>query len=125
MTISKKLYLNFGAILALLLVMFIVNLTAVQREHAARASASRALQLAQESEAVRFQMMQNHLYLRNYLLSGDSREVDTMNEGIARLNAMVKDLTARVNSDGHRAALVRFSDAEQQWESNFARPLVE
>ena len=94
MTISKKLYLNFGAILALLLVMFIVNLTAVQREHAARASASRALQLAQESEAVRFQMMQNHLYLRNYLLSGDSREVDTMNDGIARLNAMLKDLTA-------------------------------
>ena len=86
MTISKKLYLNFGAILALLLVLFIVNITAVQREHAARASASRALELAQEGEAVRFQMMQNRLYLRNYLLSGDSREVDTMNEGIARLH---------------------------------------
>jgi methyl-accepting chemotaxis protein len=38
---------------------------------------------------------------------------------------MLKNLTARVNSEGHRAALVRFSDAEQQWESNFARPLVE
>ncbi|MGA1999374.1 MAG: methyl-accepting chemotaxis protein [Terriglobales bacterium] len=125
MTISKKLYLNFGAILALLLGMFIVNLTAVQREHAARASASRALELAQEGEAVRFQMMQNHLYLRNYLLSGDSREVDRMEEGIARLHAMLKDLSSKVNSEGHRTALVRFNEAEQQWESSFARPLVE
>jgi methyl-accepting chemotaxis protein len=125
MTISKKLYLNFGAILALLLVLFIVNLTAVHREHAARASASHALQLAQDGEAVRFQMMQNRLHLRNYLLSGDSREVDTMNEGIARLHAMLKDLISKVNSEGHRAALQRLDEAERQWESNFARPLVE
>ena len=83
MTISKKLYLNFGAILALLLVLFIVNITAVQREHSTRASASRALEIAQQSEAVRYTMMQNRLYLRNYLLSGDTREVDKMDEGIS------------------------------------------
>src|SRR5512146_965893 len=125
MTISKKLYLNFGAILTLLLVLFVVNIIAVQREHAARASASRALEMAQDSESVRYQMMQNRLYLRNYLLSGDSREVDKMDEGIARLHGLVKGLLSKVNSDGHRAALQRLDEAERQWESSFARPLVD
>ncbi|MGZ4837273.1 MAG: methyl-accepting chemotaxis protein [Terriglobales bacterium] len=125
MTISKKLYLNFGAILALLLVLFIVNITAVQREHMARASASRALELAQQGELVRFQMMQNRLYLRNYLLSGDSREVDKMDEGIARLHNLLKNLSSQVNSEAHRSALHSLESAEQQWESGFARPLVQ
>jgi methyl-accepting chemotaxis protein len=125
MTISKKLYVNFGAILALLLVLFFVNITAVQREHAARDSAARALELAQESESVRFQMMQNRLCLRNYLLSGDTREVTKMDEGITRLRGHLKVLIAKVASEGHRAALMRLDEAEQQWESNFARPLVE
>ena len=31
-------------------------------------------------------MMQNRLYLSNYLLSGDTREVDRMNEGLRILN---------------------------------------
>ncbi|MBZ5566252.1 MAG: HAMP domain-containing protein [Acidobacteriia bacterium] len=125
MTISKKLYLNFGAILALLLLLFIVNMTVVQREHSARDAASRALQLAQEGESVRFQMMQNRLYLRNYLLSGDLREVDKMDEGIARLHSVVKTLQSKVNSEGHRAALQSLDVAERQWESGFARPLVD
>jgi methyl-accepting chemotaxis protein len=125
MTISKKLYLNFGAILALLLVLFIVNMTAVQREHSARATAAHALELAQQNEAVRFQMMQNRLYLRNYLLSGDTREVEKIDVGIARLHSLLKDLTAKVTSEAHRTALQRLDEAEHQWETSFARPLVE
>jgi len=35
MTIGKKLYMNFGAILAMVLVLFLINLVAVQREHSA------------------------------------------------------------------------------------------
>ncbi len=125
MTISKKLYLNFGAILALLLLLFIVNMTAVQREHAARDSAARALQMAQEGESVRFQMMQNRLYLRNYLLSGDTREIDKMDEGIARLHGLLKDLESKATSEAQHNALHRLDDAEKQWETSFARPLVD
>ncbi len=125
MTISKKLYLSFGAILVLLLALFFVNMTAVQREHAARNSASHALELAQESESVRYQMMQNRLYLRNYLLSGDSREIDKMDEGIGHLHTHIKAMTPEVSSENHRAALVRLDEAERQWEFAFARPLVE
>ncbi|MBZ5630346.1 MAG: HAMP domain-containing protein [Acidobacteriia bacterium] len=125
MTIGKKLYLNFGAILALLLLLFIVNMTVVRREHSARDAASRSLQVTQEDESVRFQIMQNRLHLRNYLLSGDSREVDRMDEGIGRLHSLVKDLQSKVSSEGHRAALQSLDGAERQWESGFARPLVD
>ena len=38
MTIGKKLYLGFGAILAIMLVLFIVNVFTVRREYSARAA---------------------------------------------------------------------------------------
>src|ERR1700747_531897 len=95
MTIGKKLYVNFGIILSMVVVLFLVNLLAVQREHAAKAAAGASLQLADATDAVRFQMMQDRLYLSNYLLSGDTREVDRMNDGLRVLNenlAQAKEL---------------------------------
>ena len=86
MTIGKKLYTNFGIILAMVLVLFLVNYSAVQREHAAKAAAAASLELDDATKAVRSQMMQNRLFLSNYLLSGDTREVDRMNEGLRTLN---------------------------------------
>jgi hypothetical protein len=85
MTIGKKLYLNFGAVLAMVVVLFLINLIAVQREHSAKAAASQALQMAATTDKIRFQMMQNRLSLSNYLLSGDTREVDRLNDGIRLL----------------------------------------
>src|SRR2546430_11925070 len=99
MTIGRKLYSSFGAVLAMVLVLFLVNLTAVYREHSAKAAAGKALQLADASDKVRFQMMQNRLYLSNYLLSGDSREVERMNDGARVLEVFfqaedgIRDLT--------------------------------
>src|ERR1700687_1785348 len=86
MKIGKKLYLNFGAVLAMVVVLFLINLIAVQREHSAKAAASQALQMAATTDKIRFQMMQNRLYLSNYLLSGDTREVERMNDGLRVLN---------------------------------------
>jgi len=47
-------------------VLFIVNLLAVHREHDAKDAASASLKLADATNDVRFQMMQNRLYLSNY-----------------------------------------------------------
>src|ERR1041385_8794831 len=88
MSIRKRLYLNFGAILAMVVVLFLVNIIAIQREHNAKMAATQAMQMVENSNKIRFQMMQNRLYLGNYLLSGDSREVERMNEGVRE----VKDL---------------------------------
>src|SRR6202165_4476225 len=98
MTIGKRLYVNFGIILTMVLVLFLVNLVAVQREHAAKAAAAASLELTDATNAVRFQMMQNRLYLSNYLLSGDTREVDRRNDRMRTLNEKLEQGKSLANS---------------------------
>ena len=50
-------------------------------------------------------MMQNRLYLSNYLLSGDTREVERMNDGIRTLNDYLAKSQKLASSDQQRAAL--------------------
>src|SRR5215470_6275458 len=118
MTIGKKLYVNFGIILTMVVVLFLVNWSAVRREHAAK-------QLADTTNAVRFQMMQNRLYLSNYLLSGDTREVDRMNEGLRTLNDKLEDGKNKANSDQVKSSLAKVQQLEQSWGKEFAQPLIE
>jgi len=125
MTISKKLYMNFGAVLAMVIVLFLVNLIAVEREHAAKAAASQALQMAEVTNKIQFQMMENRLYLSNYLLSGDSREIDKMNDGVRALNEALTDSQKQVNSDQQKTALDKVQKNEQAWSVEFASPLLE
>src|SRR5438445_1082144 len=125
MTIGKRLYVNFGIILTMVLVLFLVNLVAVQREHAAKAAAAASLQLTDATNAVRFQMMQNRLYLSNYLLSGDTREVDRMNDGMRALNNKLEEGKSLANSEQERAALEKVLQLEQTWGKEFAQPLID
>jgi methyl-accepting chemotaxis protein len=125
MTIGKKLYLNFGIILSMVVVLFLVNLLAVQREHAAKAAATASLELADTTNEVRFQMMQNRLYLSKYLLSGDSREVDRMNEGLRTLTEKLQQGKSLTNSDQERSALEKVEQLEQAWGKEFSQPLIE
>src|ERR1700679_709437 len=91
MTIGKKLYLNFGAVLAMVVVLFLINLIAVQREHSAKAASSQALQMAETTDKIRFQMMQNRLSLSSYLLSGDTREVERLSDGMRVLEEKLQN----------------------------------
>jgi len=81
MNIGKKLYLSFGIILATVLVLLAINLYGVHREHETKAAAQRSIDMTETTASVRFQMMQNRLHLQNYLLSGDTRDVEQMNQG--------------------------------------------
>jgi len=125
MTIGKKLYVNFGIILTMVVVLFLVNLVAVQREHAAKAAAAASLQLTDATNTVRFQMMQNRLYLSNYLLSGDTREVDRMNDGMRALNSKLEEGKSLANSEQERTALEKVLQLEQAWGKEFAQPLID
>jgi len=118
MTIGKKLYLNFGIILTMVVVLFLVNWSAVRREHAAK-------ELADTTNAVRFQMMQNRLYLSNYLLSGDTREVDRMTEGLRTLNEKLESGKNKTGSDQVKTSLAKVQQLEQSWGKEFAQPLIE
>src|ERR1700721_4051244 len=125
MTIGKKLYGSFGIILALVVGLFLLNWAAVRREHEAKAAASASLELAEATNAVRFQMMQNRLYLSNYLLSGDTREVDRMNEGLRTLNDKLEQGKALASVDQVKNALGKVEQLEQAWGKEFSQPLIE
>src|SRR5215468_11614938 len=122
MTLGKKLYGSFGIVLLLVLVLFLVNYRAVKREHDAKEAAKESLDLADATDAVKFQMMQNRLYLSNYLLSGDTREVDRMNEGIRHLNDKLEKTQALANSEQEKAALEKVQQLKQNWAKEFAQP---
>jgi len=124
MTIGKKLYMNFGVILTMVLVLFLVNWSAVQREHDAKKAAQQSLDLADATNSVRFQMMQNRLYLSNYLLSGDTREVDRMTEGLRTLNEKLEQGRTLANSEQVKTALGKVQQLEQAWGKEFAQPLI-
>ena|SRR2546430_2308004 len=124
MTIGKKLYMNFGAVLAMVVVLFLVNMVAVQREHAAKAAAAGSLAMAEATDSVRFQMMQNRLFLGNYLLSGDNREVEKMWDGTNRLEELLRDTKQKANSEQQRSALEKVQQYEKAWATSFATPLI-
>ena len=124
MPIGKRLYLSFGAVLAMVIVLFLVNIMAVQREHSAKAAASTALELSQATDKIRFQMMQNRLNLTNYLLSGDTREMDAIEKGIHDLNEKLFSTENIANSDQQRSALARVQQSEQSWVKNFSDPMI-
>jgi methyl-accepting chemotaxis protein len=125
MTLGKKLYISFGLVLLTVLLLFLANWRAVSREHEAKKAASTSLELADATDSVKFQMMQNRLYLSNYLLSGDTREVDRMNEGVRLLSDKLDKAQALANSDQQKTALEKVQQLEQNWAKEFAQPLVD
>ena len=84
MTIGKKLYWAFGAILAIISV-------SVRDQHLhryapvlprGRQSPPRS-RTCRRSKSIRYKMIENRLSLGNYLLSGDLRDEDKTNKGVS------------------------------------------
>jgi methyl-accepting chemotaxis protein len=125
MTIRKKLYLNFGLVLVIVAGLCMINLFSVQREHTGREATQRGFEVAQASEKIRFQMMQNRQLLSNYLLSGSTGEANSLNEGMGKLQEAVKKAAEKASTDQQKTALSRLSETEHEWETSFARPLLD
>jgi methyl-accepting chemotaxis protein len=125
MTIGKKLYVGFATILALVVLLFFANVTMLQREHAARSAADSTLRAIGALGTVRFQIMQDRLFLQNYLLSGDTRETDNLKTGMVNLADDLRLAQSLVSSGDAHPALTRVESAEQEWFTNFASPLID
>lgn len=125
MTIRKKLYLGFGSMSAILIVLFGINTTLVVRGRSASREASLALERAQDLEAVQLKLMQNRLYLENYLLTGDERQQEKLTQGINDLEELLRRTRAANAADSDsRDVLARIDSNEQNWKENFAIPLI-
>lgn len=123
-TIRKKLYLGFGSIVVILLLLFVVNATVVFRERSASGQASLALGSLQHLQALQFDWMQNRLSLRDYLLTGDARYREKLTKGTADLANLLRDEQRKATTENLRAVLSREEADERDWMQSFANPLI-
>jgi len=123
MTIGKKLYLGFGSILSILVLLLVVNLIAGVKESSARKDAATALESFRAIKSVYDKIMLNRLYLNNFLLSGDPRDEEKVTRGLQDVNETMKRVESEAGND-LRNALVQVEGTEASWADNFAKPLL-
>src|ERR1700692_1370595 len=121
MSITKQLHLRFGALLLIVVLLLCVILAAVYRERSTKASAAQALEMSEVTDSVRFQMMQNRLYLSNYLLSRATRAVEPMNKSTHQLSVYPTKSQKLASSDQQRSAVDIVSKNESTWATEFAQ----
>jgi methyl-accepting chemotaxis protein len=125
MTISRKLYVGFGSIVVILILLFITNTTVVFRERAASRQAAEALESVQSLEAVQQKIMLTRLRLQDYLLTGDQRELAEMTKESRSLPELFSKARRGLEpTDSLRDMLVRMETNERDWLAKFADPLV-
>ena len=124
MTIGRRLYQGFGAILGIMLVLLIFNVLTVVRQYSAKSAASAATEEVKAIDGVRYQVMQNRLSLGSYLLSGDARDEEKTNKGVSDIQELLKDSESKATNANLRATLTEVEDNESNWAENFAKPLI-
>ena len=124
MTIGKKLYLRFGAILAIMLALLLVNIFTVRRQFTARSAVASTLFDVQTIESVRYKIMENRLALGDYLLSGDRRDEERIDKGISDLRQLLHQGEGMAGDPELRGALSQVEENEHTWADDFAKAMM-
>ncbi len=125
MTIRKRLVWGFGAVLAVVAFLLIVNIFAVARQYATQGAVRSTLGDVQTIESVRYQLIENRLTLSTYLLSGDLRDQDKTTRGISQLEGLLRDGETKASDAGLRTALSRVEENERSWADQFAKEMMD
>src|SRR5258708_3534147 len=135
MSIGKKLYLGFGSILAIVLVMFGINIAATLHEQSAGKVYEDAIKTTQAISRLDRAMMDNGSRLRDFLLTGDVTVGDQLSserikQGVADVEQSIRAAEESVsglgaNRDRARQLLADVRDTEKGWKQEFADPLME
>src|SRR5437764_9303449 len=124
MTIGTKLYSGFGAGLAILVALFLVNMIVGFKQSSARDDSKLALESKDVIASVRYQIMLNRLNMNNFLLSGDPRDEEKVNKGLTDISDLVKRGESQAGNEVVRTALIQVESTEASWADNFAKPLI-
>jgi methyl-accepting chemotaxis protein len=117
MTIAKRLYVNFGLILAIVAVMFAVNLAAMWRMQ-------ESMDMAQAVASVRYEMVDNQLHLRSYLLSGMPADEKDLADGISNVRNLLDSAESMASTPEQFTAISKLRMAAGTFETKMAHPLV-
>jgi methyl-accepting chemotaxis protein len=123
--IRNRLLLNFAILLVLMFMGFLFSMAAAYREHETKAALTGAFEVSLATESVRQQMVQNHLSLSNYLITGTPAELDRLNAGTARISDLLRNAASKTTDPDLRAGLVRIESMERDWYSSIAERFIE
>jgi methyl-accepting chemotaxis protein len=129
-TIGGKLYVGFGSILAIVLVMSLVNVATVWHEQGTKATYQKSIKMMEGVSRLEKARNENRLRLRSFLLNGDTREAEALTRGLIDVEERINDLkgTSAALGEGSaklHALLDQMQDMEKEWMSSFASPLIE
>jgi methyl-accepting chemotaxis protein len=129
-TIGGKLYVGFGSILVIVLVMSLVTLGTVWHEQSTKATYQKSIYMVEGVSKLEKARNDNRLRLRNFLLNGDTREAESLTRGLMDVNQRIMELrepsaSLGDNSSQARQLLDRLSENEKDWVATFATPLIE
>ncbi len=128
MSIGKRLYSGFGIVLGVFVLLAVVNIVSMGRERSATQKANELFQEQRGTSDIANQMTENRQALSNYLLSGNSQEIDRLNSGFNALVEKIDSAMRKLSTEDERevrSSLAKLKDAEQQWKKQFADPLVD
>jgi len=74
------------------------------------------------SEKIRFQVMENGLDLRNYLLSGDPRQGSGRSKWHKDLASLIREAQNKTSDDRVREAYSVIESNQRSWEDDFSKP---
>lgn len=130
-TISGRLYAGFGTILCIVIFCFAADIWAVWHAQNTGETYRKAIAMHGQRFELDRAIRDNRLHLRNFLLSGDSHESETLFKGIAETDLLInktEDATSylmEADRDRAKQLLHTVRETERDWAANFATPLVE
>ncbi len=131
MSIGKKLYFGFGAVLAIVLVMFIANILASWHEQGTKALNAKAIEMAQATAKLDQVRMNNRMRLLSFLLNGgDANETLAALSGGANVDPVINTAEEAASGLGENSAkakqlLEKVREAHKKWAAEFAAPFIE
>jgi len=129
-TIGGKLYVGFGSILAIVLVMSLVNVATVWHEQSTKATYQKSIKMVEGVSRLEKARNENRLRLRSFLLNGDTRESEALTRGLMDVEERINELksTSAALGEGSTSVLSllnQIQEMEKDWMASFATPLIE
>src|SRR5260370_11772118 len=104
MTIRNRLYIGFGALLFIVLALWITNMLLFQHDSLTADKVQKAVDSSNSIEKLRSQMMQERVSLSNYLLSGTQSDFSQIEKNRTLFKRFLDDAKRQTTSDSHIAA---------------------
>lgn len=83
------------------------------------------LEARRQAAELTARLARNRVYLDEYLLSGDTRNVDLLKSNEEGLHQSLQHAIARSQSQQERDLLQRLASLNRDWEEEFAKPMIE